>query len=322
MRATSFRKFIMLLAGSLVGCAAGAAQAETARLPSAEAYINAEESHWLVRGQEESSPVVFDLANATSGTSATLGDGGAGCGCGDNKCDGGCGDRCGFPSGGAGAECCRRGWFGGAELVFLKPFQSEVTNNNDFNYRPGFRGWFGIQREDGLGVRLSAFDYFQRSGVAATTAPARQVLDINNLDAEVVDSFNICNWNVMVGGGVRYLSFREDWHTGGLAFHGVGPVVSAQITRAVNENWSLYGITRESMVFGRTIAHAANDIDEDVSAFIAEIQLGLQYNRPLANGGIGFARLGWEAQHYSGIDDHDTQDLSLVGGVMSIGLMR
>ncbi len=314
MRKSWFCKAAMLVAGGLMGLGVSYARAETTRLPTPESYINAEETSWLVRGQEAASPVSYDISTTN------ISDGAASCGCGDNKCDGGCGDRCGFPSGGNCADCCRRGWFGGAELVFLKPFTSENANNDDFNYRSGFRGWFGIQREDGLGVRLSAFDYFQRSGVAATTSPTREVLDINNLDAEVTDTFNICNWNVMVGGGVRYLSFREDWDL--VAFHGVGPVVSAQITRAVNENWSLYGITRESMVFGRMIHDDDAHIHEDRTAFVTEIQLGLQYNRPLAIGGIGFARLGWEAQYYSGIDSNDTEDLSLIGGVMSIGLMR
>src|SRR5207248_11308055 len=101
---------------------------------------------------------------------ATVGDGGATCGCGDNSCDGGCGlagilgglgcgcgDRCGFPTGGCCSDCCRRGFFGGGDLVFLKAFQSE-GQATDFNYRTGFRSWAGWQREDGLGARITYFD--------------------------------------------------------------------------------------------------------------------------------------------------------------------
>ena len=316
MRTTLFFKVTMFVAGGLLGFAATTAQAETTRLPSADTYINAEESHWVVRGQEEATPVSYDTATAT------IGDGGASCGCNDKDCDGGCGDRCGFPTGGCCADCCRRGWIGGGEVLFLKPFESEGASGGDFNYRSAFRGWIGAQRADGLGVRLTGFDYFQRSGTPAA-AGRRNVLDLNYLDAEVIDSFNICNWNILVGGGIRYLSFSDDFTTStttGSKFNGLGPVISAQITRAVNENWSLYIIGRESLVFGNS-RFSGGATTRDTTAMISELQAGLQYNRVLSRGGIGFARAGWEAQYYSGIGG-DSQDVSLVGGVLSIGLMR
>lgn len=316
MRTTLFRKMAVFVAGGLLGFVAASVQgAETTRLPNAESYINAEESHWVVRGQEATSQVSYDVA------SATIGDGGSSCS-GDSNCDSGCGDRCGFPSGGCCADCCRRGWFGGGEILFLKPFESEGASGADFNYRSGFRGWIGVQREDGLGVRLTGFDYFQRSGTPQTTQP-RRVLDINSLDAEVIDSFNICNWNLMVGGGIRYLSFRDDFVTStttGAEFHGLGPVISVQITRAVNENWSVYGIAREALLFGNS-NFSGGATTRDTTGFVSELQAGLQYNRVLSRGGIGFARFGWEGQYYSAMGG-DSQDVSLIGGVMSIGLMR
>lgn len=316
MRTTWFRKVSMFIAGGLMGAAATIAQAEETRLPGAETYINAEESHWVIRGQDAATPVSYDVVGTA------VGDAGAACGCGDKDCDGDCGDRCGFPSGGCCADCCRRGWIGGGEVLFLKPFETEGATGADFNYRAGFRGWIGAQREDGLGIRLTGFDYFQRSGTAQTTT-LREELDINYLDAEVIDSFNICNWNLLVGGGIRYLSFSDSFDssvTSSATFHGIGPVMSVQITRAVNENWSLYAIGRESLLFGNSI-FSGGPATKDTTAMVSELQAGLQYNRVLNRGGIGFARAGWEAQYYSGIGG-DTQDVSLVGGVLSIGLMR
>jgi hypothetical protein len=324
MRATWFRKFAILVAGGLVGFAASA-QAEMQRLPTPESYINAEESHWIVRGQQETSPVSYDFA------SATIGDGAATCGGGDNKCDGdcdNCGDRCGFPIGGACADCCRRGWIAGAELVVLKPFQSE-GQLTDQNYRTGFRGWIGYQREDGLGLRLTGFDYFQRGGTSATVG-ARSVVDTNYLDLEIIDSINVCNWNLLVGGGIRYDDTRVsniDINSTGIGgfvnsrFTGVGPVISAQLTRAVNENVSLFGGMRSSILAGSNPTVGAGRLD-DTLVTIQELQVGGQFNWARDRGGMAFIRSGMEAQWYSGFVDGDSEDLTLMGGFITVGIMR
>ena len=321
MRTTWFRKITLLVAGGLMGLVAASAQGEITRLPAPESYINAEESHWVVRGQEESSPVSYEVAGAT------LSDGGNTCGCGDSKCNGGCGDRCGFPTGGSCANCCRRGWFGGAELVALKAYQSE-GQLTDQNYRTGFRGWLGFQREDGLGLRLTGFDYFQRGGTATTVGP-RSVVDTNYLDLEAIDSINICNWNLLVGLGVRYDDTRLfsplSTGIGGFAnsrFTGAGPVASVQLTRAINENLSLFGGFRSSILAGSNPTAAGAGRADDTLLTIQEIQIGGQFNRALDRGGIGFIRSGVEAQWYSGFADGDSEDLTLMGAFISIGLIR
>jgi hypothetical protein len=322
MRALWFRKIAILVAGGLMGFAASA-QAEMIRLPAPENYINAEETHWVVRGQQESTPVSYDYA------SAAIGDGGATCGSGDNKCNDDCddcGDRCGFPIGGACADCCRRGWIGGAELVALKAYQSE-GQLTDQNYRTGIRGWIGFQREDGLGLRLTGFDYFQRGGTSTTTGP-RSVVDTNYLDLEVIDSINICNWNLLVGGGIRYDDTRIfspiSTGIGGFAdsrFTGAGPVVSAQLTRAINENWSVFGGIRSSILAGSNPSPGPARLD-DTLVSIQELQIGGQFNWARSRGGIAFLRTGWEAQWYSGFADGDSEDLTLMGAFMTVGLMR
>lgn len=319
MRTTWFRKMTMLVAGGLMGCTATFAQAETTRLPSAETYINAQESHWVVRGQD-ATPVSYDVA------SATIGDGGNTCGGDDDHCDGNCGDRCGFPAGGCCADCCRRGWIAGGEMVVLKAYQSE-GQLTDQNYRTGFRGWIGYQREDGLGVRLTGFDYFQRGGTAATNG-LRSVVDTDYIDMEVIDSFNICNWNLLVGGGLRYDDTRIyspiSQGIGGNVdsrFTGLGPVVSVQLTRAINENWSLFGGLRSSILAGSNPSPGLARLD-DTTLTIQELQVGGQYNWARSRGGIAFIRSGMEGQWYSGFADGDSEDLTLLGGFISVGLMR
>jgi hypothetical protein len=314
MLAPWFQRMAVLVAGALAGFAATLGQAETTRLPSPETYVNAEESHWVVRGQEAATPVSYNVA------SATISDGGGSCG------NGNCGDRCGFPSGGCCADCCRRGWIAGGEMVVLKAYQSE-GQLTDQNYRTGFRGWLGFQREDGLGIRLTGFDYFQRGGTSQT-APPRSEVDTNYLDLEAIDSFNICNWNLLVGSGIRYDDTRlfspiSNGIGGNLdsRFTGVGPVVSVQLTRAINENWSLFGGLRSSILAGSNPSPGAARLD-DTTLTIQEIQVGGQYNWARGRGGIAFIRSGLEGQWYSGFADGDSEDLTLMGGFVSIGLMR
>lgn len=314
MRTNWLRRLGLLVVGGLMGIGSlVTAQEQTVRLPASDTYFTQSDEPWLVRGQaEEVSPVAYEsFADTTTGAT---------CACGDSACNGdcdSCGDRCGFPEGGCCADCCRRGFFGGGELLFLKGFNTIGAANN-FNYHTGFRGWGGWQREDGLGVRLTAFDYFQRAGNGTVNA-GRDVIDLNYLDGEVIDSFNICNWNLMVGGGVRYMDYREGLGAG-LAtgrFTGVGPVVSAQITRAINCNLSLTGIVKQSILAGSS----PQNFGQNTTLATTEIQLGAQYNRELGIGGIGFIRSAWEAQWY---DDVTVGSIStsLMGGVLSAGIMR
>lgn len=317
-----FQTIGAIVFGGLLGIGAAVAQAEAQRLPQPEHYITAEESSWVVRGQEPFRLAAYELASTSTSTSISDGN----CGCGEQDCDGACGDRCGFSAGGACADCCRRGLFGGAEMVSLKAFQSE-GQLNDQNYRTGFRGWIGYQREDGLGLRLTAFDYFQRGGTSATLTPRSEV-DTNYLDLEAIDSIKICNCNLLVGIGVRYDDSRllsaPTTGIGGFVnsrFTGAGPVVSAQLTRAVTERFSLFGGVHYSILAGSNSTVGLGRLDDTLLS-MEEIQVGGQFNRPLDRGGIAFVRAGLEGQWYAGFVDGDSEDLALMGGFVSIGLMR
>jgi len=219
-------------------------------------------------------------------------------------CDSGCDSGCGCPT-----------ITGGGELLFLKPFQSE-GNWDDFNYRTGYRGWFGYQRGDGLGVRLRTFDYFQRD-----INDAR--VDINSIDLEVFDLL-VANgqWDLTVGGGIRYL----DYFVGsgpdpddGYARYGLGPVVSAELMRHVNDRLSLYAFGREALLAGN--GNDYGTVEADCLGNVFELQLGAQWARELGIG-LVFGRIGWEAQSYTSMDDGDTESLTLMGGVLSGGIVR
>jgi hypothetical protein len=52
-----------------------------------------------------------------------------------------------------------------------------------------------------------------------------------------------------------------------------------------------------------------------------DIQLGGQWNRPWRNA-ILFGRIGWEAQYYADLVTNDSESASLIGGVLSAGIIR
>jgi hypothetical protein len=219
-------------------------------------------------------------------------------------CDNGCNDG-----------CSRAGWVGSSELLFLKPFQSEGDQDPDYNYRTGYRGTIGWQRYDGLGFRVRFFDYFQR-------VPSDQRFDISTLDGELYDTLvDNETWFLSIGGGIRYLDFYfgdSPDPRDGISQVGVGPVVTAELQRHLNERLSLYAITRASIVVGDN--NEFGDVDPDQTGHMFDIQLGGQWNRPWRNA-ILFGRIGWEAQYYGDLDA-DTESVSLIGGVLSGGIIR
>jgi hypothetical protein len=63
---------------------------------------------------------------------------------------------------------------------------------------------------------------------------------------------------------------------------------------------------------------------EDMTFSIGETQLGVQWTRCRAAGGEWFVEGAVEAQYWSGgtIGDGDTEDLGLIGGILSVGITR
>jgi hypothetical protein len=230
----------------------------------------------------------------------------SGCGCTDAVSNG-CGDCC--------DDCCGcPGFVGGAEILWLKAFNSN-TAFGDFNYDAGFRWWLGYQGAGGLGVRLRGFDYNQN-------AANGDVVDIQTTDFEIYDSFQLgCNWDVVVGGGIRYTDNRQLFTNLGIdtQIFGTGPVVTAELYRHVSDRAALFAIVHESIVAGDGNNNIGPQQTDD-TMFISEIQLGAQVHREY-NGGLLFARLGWEAQYYADTADI-AESVTLMGVTAGVGLMR
>jgi hypothetical protein len=232
----------------------------------------------------------------------------SGCGCADAaNCGNGCGDCC--------DDCCKAGWVAGAELAWLKAFHSN-GDFGDFNYDEAFRFWLGYQGAGGLGVRMRFFD-------ADLDAANGDFVDVRTVDLEVYDTFELgCNWDLLLAGGLRYADVRANDGGGAAgdteAIFGTGPVLTAELYRHISDRAALYAIGRQSILAGGGLDNGA--VNTDRTTFVSELQLGLQVHRDW-NGGLAFARAGWEAQYYDAILDGD-ESVCLMGGVLSVGLMR
>lgn len=212
-------------------------------------------------------------------------------------------------------NCGCAGVVAGAEILWLKAFNSN-TMFGDFNYDEGFRGWLGYQGAGGLGVRFRGFDYSQ-------TAANGTLVDVETLDLEIYDSVQLgYNWDVIFGAGVRYTDNRQLLFVPFLdtQIFGVGPVVTAELYRHVSDRAALYVIGRQSIVAGNANVVAPIIGTTDDTMFISEVQIGGQVHREY-NGGLLFARIGWEAQYYDDTVDIG-ESVTLMGATASVGLMR
>jgi hypothetical protein len=210
--------------------------------------------------------------------------------------------------------CCDKSMtYAGLEIVALKVFQSEgLYGNND--YQPGVRIWAGIQRDDGLGLRIRWFDY--------TQSIAGDVVDIENLDLELTDAFDAGCWQGVVSGGFRYSEVSESVVIVGGPATGTdtfasGLTVGLQLNRYLTDRASIFASVQESILYGNDIGIAADDIVFSIT----ELQLGVQLDRNMY-GSTAFFRTGVEAQLYSAVSGTDSEDLGLFGIFATVGVMR
>lgn len=233
---------------------------------------------------------------------------------------------CGQPTCGACCNSCNLhasrsgGLIVGAELLWLRPFQSE--GNQDSNYDTGYRGWIGWQTCSGLGLRGRYFG-FEDTDRSPPNHGTEFTVNLRTVDLEVYDSLVIGDyWNVTVAGGIRYLNWQfhntQD-RSGGL--EGVGPVISAALVRSVTSEINLFALARESFLVGQDQQHTTLTHDNRCGN-VFETQLGIQYQHNLPTTAALFVRIAWEAQFLAGLDDDDSESATLMGGQLAVGLSR
>ena len=148
--------------------------------------------------------------------------------------------------------------------------------------------------------------------------------DLTMVDVEVTDKFKLGHWNGLISGGLRYADYKEfGFFDADQMTDSLGPVIGIELTRCVDDKWSLFGLARTSLQFAD---HGLDNGAPMTNLFftITEIQLGAERTLRRVHGGHWFIRGVFEAQRWSGgvIGDGDTEDLGLIGGTVAIGFTR
>ncbi len=234
---------------------------------------------------------------------------------------------------GGGGDCCpvsapvcrTPGIVAGGEITWLKVFDSEGQGSN-FAYQAAPRFWLGYQFEGGLGFRARYFEYDKQA-----STPGSNMYDgfhMVNFDLELTDTFELGKWSGLISGGVRFTEYREEYDAAGTDFEemagdNIGLVLGIEGYRPVTSNVYLFGLTRGSIsVFDKRVSETGTILGNDYSFFIWELQLGAEYRYPICGTSYLFARAAAEAQVWSGIGDDDSEDITLFGGLFSVGLAR
>jgi len=221
-------------------------------------------------------------------------------------------------------ELYSNGWYGGAEATILEPFMSgapSVFLGNpvpgsliEQQFRAGVRYQIGWANAAGVGIRGRYWSYNQSFTQSAPFAPAQLGIDLQTADLEATVTQRLWNWDTLLAAGARYgkLGYSNDKAVGGLpifgvgtaAFEGVGPTVAVEGRRRLGRSaFALYGNVRGSALFGDVanrsmfLSMPSASINGEVMG-IAENQLGLAWDRVMANGLVLEARAVWETQYW------------------------
>ena len=218
----------------------------------------------------------------------------------------------------------------GLEALYLRSYQSNGQyNSGDWDF--GYRGSLGYQFGDGLFVKATYFGYgsdvqgYITEGKNGEYTINSAELDVSYIDLVVGQNFKPTeNLKLSPYVGLRWGTFEEsatsvkyysdgDFKEGerrGNDFSGLGIVLGIDMTRSLGNNFSLYGVAKQSVLFGEsdnTDIKYKVDTDPDNKSYsddrvvyITELGLGLQYDFCF-NNVVGNVRLGVEAQYWGGL---------------------
>lgn len=233
--------------------------------------------------------------------------------------------------------------------------------DNSFDIAPRF--WLGYVGPEGLGVRGRYFQFDHNLDAETLVVEADAdtpffgegrftssgQLDIYAADVEAFQQINLNRWNVRLGGGLRAGGVGRVFSFGvqeldeppsrselSKKFDGVGPTIFGEFRRPIGgRGIALVANARGSVLFGSERLRIANigfgllgdELSEkhDAIVGVGEIQLGAEWNRPLARGGNLFVSALWEGQVWSGsgaILDVISNDIGLMGVSFGAGITR
>ncbi len=191
-----------------------------------------------------------------------------------------------------------------------------------------------------------------QTDVPGDTITVGEHLHMYTLDAEVTQCLQICCWNFVFGGGLRDASvhlgresvFVQAGNTGPFEdtnidnnFDGIGPAVFAEFRRPLGCcGFAFVGNVGGSLLYG-TKSLRVNDAfptlprtqtydqSEDGCVGVADLSLGIQWNRAISCNTTLFAECLWEGQYWSNMGSSISpsgDSLGLSGFGFAVGIYR
>lgn len=230
--------------------------------------------------------------------------------------------------------------YAGFEFAVLKPFVGGISGDipplnfsgtvtSTYDYKVGSRFYVGRERADGLGVRLTYFQFDHNS--AASGLGIVTGLELHTLDLEVTSRTKFFSSDVLLSAGFRYAKLQQDYGLQGLGSlgfdsEGGGMTIGAQMNRGIGcSKWNLVIAGRGSIIL------TDNDISipgllsvsgEDSTMKIWEARIGLDRKSQLTGrvnwiAGIALEAQNWDAAPIAGLIGND---ISLYGPTFRLGL--
>ncbi|MCD0457913.1 hypothetical protein [Roseiconus lacunae] len=211
------------------------------------------------------------------------------------------------------------GFIGGFEQLFIRHQHSEPDETTNKSFRSTQRISLGWMNGAGSYVQIRYFDY------PSTTFDYDESVEATTFDAEYGGRFKLGNnFAGSLSGGLRFSRYDDqdlDYDDS------IGPLLGAEIRSQLSGSFALYGLLRHSIQFGNSPQRSLFSMGEEVpgSYGITDMQVGVEIQRRFqtcGNAPFGFVRCGLETQQWSGMADEDSEDISLIGFSITVGLSR
>lgn len=212
------------------------------------------------------------------------------------------GDVCGSCQKGKGDCGCGPSTYATYEMTILQPYISDLAAGPGFadDYGVGHRFTIGRDGGEGMGLRARYWMFNHGKAAVGGLAPLNTSIDMDALDLEATLDQQLCNWDILVSGGIRYGRAEISPAANVFRFEGLGPTVSLEAARCIGDRGLyLVGNARAALLFGEVFqigAGPTSTIDDELTT-VLENQLGIGYRRELGRADLN-VRAVWESQFW------------------------
>lgn len=227
--------------------------------------------------------------------------------------------------------------YAGVELAILKANVGALggsigglagTVTSDFDYEVAPRIILGHERHDGLGLRMSYWQYDHTSGTSDLGVITG--LELHALDLEVTNHVRFWGSDLWLSGGVRYAKMDQEYPVGGGALQfqseGVGPTLAAKLSRDLGRtDWDLFASGRASFVLTdnevNIVPLAQIEAKESVMR-VWEARLGVSRAFHLRGGAVLTSEFAYEVQNWdsAAVAGIIGNDIALIGPAVRLEL--